>query len=353
MRRGTVQVLGAILVAGFLAGNDAIAQQPTSVLRVNAAELAIGGRVQTQFNTTTVDDLPESEMIIRRVRLEFAVRVNPVVSGRLQPEFAGDRVSMRDAYVKFDFTPGVQVLAGKAFRPFSLLAQTSSTRILPVERGLAIRGVTGLDQHRLVNDLGYSDRDIGLQLMGSPRAAPLGLTYAAGVFAGPLAGRLPNDDTYQYAARAAFRLLPNASIGAGWSNRAFARATAGAPVEIDRGTAFEVDLEVGAFAPGFHLMAEASHGTFDPFTEARFTGGQAWLAYRTPAVGAVSTFEPVLRVSHSRLDAPSRNLGGTLLTPGVNIYMGGWNRIMLNYDHWRPQQGRSQSSIKAQFQLAF
>jgi hypothetical protein len=353
MRRGMVQVLGATMVAVSLAAQGAAAQQATPVVRVNAAELTIGGRVQTQFNTTSVDDLPQSEMIIRRVRLEASVRVNPVVSGRVQPEFAGDRVAMRDAYVKFDFTPGFQMLAGKAFRPFSLLAQTSSTRILPVERGLTIRGVTGLDQHRILNELGYSDRDIGMQLMGSPRGAPLGFTYATGVFAGPLAGRLPNDDTYQYAARAAFRPLPNASVGAGWSNRAFARAAVGENVAIERGNAFEVDVEVGAFTPGFHLMAEASHGTFDPFTDSRFTGGQAWLAYRTSAMGAVSALEPVVRVSHSALQGPNRNLGGTLLTPGVNVYLGGWNRIMFNYDHWRPQQGGSQSSIKAQFQLAF
>ena len=45
--------------------------------------------------------------------------------------------------------------------------------------------------------------------------------------------------------------------------------------------------------------------------------------------------------------------GGTLVTPGVNLYLGGLNRIMFNWDFWNPLTGESQNSFKTQFQLAF
>lgn len=345
-----VGLVGAI--AAFAAPGSA--QTPAPTLRVNAMEIQVGGRVQTQFNTTSVDGEPESEMLLRRVRLEVTVRANRLVSGKLAPDFAGDRVSMKDAYLKLDFTPGVQFLAGKAYRPFSLLEQTSSTRTLPIERGLAIRGLDDLDVYELVHDLQYSDRDVGLQVMGAPRGAPLGLSYAAGVFSGPLARQTGDQATYQYAARATVRPLAGAAVGASWSNRAFRNAVPGG-IDIERGNAFEVDAELGTYAPGWHLLVEASAGDYDPFAGSDFAGASAWLAYRTRPLSAdVSAVEPVFRTSYATIDGLPNDMGGALFTPGINVYLGGLNRLMLNYDIWRPRGGGgTESSLKTQFQVAF
>lgn len=71
---------------------------------------------------------------------------------------------------------------------------------------------------------------------------------------------------------------------------------------------------------------------------------------------AISAIEPILRASYSdtESDAGAVVPGGTLLTPGVNIYFGPLNRIMLNYDHWLGGDGSEDaSSFKAMFQLAF
>jgi hypothetical protein len=38
----------------------------------------------------------------------------------------------------------------------------------------------------------------------------------------------------------------------------------------------------------------------------------------------------------------------------MNLYFGGWNRFMVNYDWWLPKEdGRREGSFKAQLQLAF
>jgi hypothetical protein len=67
--------------------------------------------------------------------------------------------------------------------------------------------------------------------------------------------------------------------------------------------------------------------------------------------------EPVFRASYSDTDASSGApmvSGGTLLTPGINVYFGPLNRIMLNYDIWLGDGDTPDAqSLKAMFQLGF
>lgn len=335
---------------------------PGVKLDINAAEISIGGRVHTQFNTTTVDSASATEWLLRRVRIEATVRINEVVSGKVQPDFAGDRLSLKDAYLKLDFAPGFQVLAGQAWRPFGLLEQTSSNRILPIERGARIRGIVARDEYQIINSLQYSDRDVGLQLMGAPGWAPLSFTYAAGVFRGPLQGSVEDEESLQFASRITVEPADQFRLGAGWSSRDFAARAGGqeGDLELRRGNAFEIDLELGAFRPGPHLLGEVAFGDANPFTGDDFWGAQAWLGYRTGEVGPViSTIEPILRISHGSIDqtastVSTRQQGGTLFTPGVNLWLGGLNRAMFNYDVWVPRgDGSTEGSFKAMFQFAF
>jgi hypothetical protein len=351
----------ALSVTGVTAARPARAQTPTApVLKVGAAEISINGRVQAQFNTTGVDEEPATEWELRRVRLEATVKVNDLVSGKIQPEFAGSRVALRDAYIRLTFDPAFQVLAGQAHRPFGIITPTSSTRILPIERGVRIRGVAAdLDQYNLVSGLGYSERDVGIQVTGEPAGAPLGLSYALGYFNGPARAEAAGESTDQVVARLAVRPAERLRIGAGWSTREFlaSEVLPDEDVELDRGHAWEADVEYGHYGPGLHLVGEVSYGDLTPSLGTRFFGAQGWLAYRTGAVSrAVSGVEPVLRVSYGDPNVNGRGDatgGGTLVTPGINLYLGGLNRVMLNYDWWNPDVGRRHGSFKAQFQLAF
>lgn len=329
-------------------------------LKSGALEVSINGRVHTQFNTTSVDEHPATELILRRVRLETVVKVNDVVSGKIQPEYAGSRVSLRDAYLLITLDPALQVLAGQAHRPFGIITQTSSNRILAAERGVRIRGVNeAWDQHNLVAELGYSDRDVGLQLMGAPKGAPLGMSYAAGFFNGPARAEAGPENTYQLAARVAVSPFRRAKVGASWSSRDFVTAE-GLPeeeLELERGNAWALDVELGSYAPGAHFVGEVSYGDFNPFVGSRFLGAQGWLAWRSGKMSdKLSAIEPLVRVSYGDPNANDRGdaaNGGTLITPGLNLYLGGQNRVMFNLDLWNPDTGDSQQSFKTVFQLAF
>src|SRR5690606_35155411 len=153
---------------------------------------------------------------LRRARIEGDVKVNDLISGSIDPEFAGNEVSLKDVYMKLNFSPAFQVLAGQAYKPCSLLEKPSSSRILPIERCARIRGANVLDHYAIINGFDYSDRDIGVQVMGTPDFIPLGFSYQAGIFRGPLHGASTIDDSYQYAARVTVQPHEVVRLGGGW-----------------------------------------------------------------------------------------------------------------------------------------
>lgn len=325
-------------------------------LRIGAAELTLTGRVQTLFNTTTVPGEPDTEWMIRRARLEARVRVNDLVSGKIQPDFSGDRFTLKDAYVELDFSPAFRVLAGQTHRPFALLTRYSSLRMPPIEKGAEIRGIRAWDELNLLKDLGYTSRDIGVQVSGVVPGAPLGLEYETAILQGPDGGRIVSGGAPQLIARLAVSPLEAITVGASWSRRDFIEPVADVGAAgVRGGQAMALDLAIEPGAPGPLFLAEVTSGDFDPWTGATFRGAHAWLAYDlVPAGGAVTMIEPLLRVSAGRLEGSSGLAGGTMVTPGINLYLGGLNRLMLNYDAWLPEPGgASQGSLKAMLQMAF
>lgn len=342
----------ALLATLFSIALPAHAQTPAgTTVRTGGVELTVNARVHTQFNTTSVDSVPIQESLVRRAGLQIGMRADPRVSGRLQVEFAGDRARLGSAYVQLSFTPALQLIVGNAHRPFGLLVQTSSNRILPVERGTQIRGLPRVwDETALVARLGYANRDVGVQLEGAPVGAPLGLFYAVGIFNGPARDPEVRVGTHQVGARVGVRPGRNMAVAASWSRRDFVHGS-----RREAGRAVAVDVEVGTYAPGLHLMAEAVAGDFNPIQGTRFAGAQAWLGYRSgPVASGIAHLEPTLRLSVGDPDRDGSAVtgGGVLFTPGLNVYLGGLNRVMLNYDVWTADSGQREHGGKVQFQLA-
>jgi hypothetical protein len=343
------------------AGSVTLAQDAPAgpVLKTGGVELTVGGRVHTQFNTSSVEDVPTTEFLMRRVRLESGIKVNDWVSGRVHLDFAGNRVSLKDAFLRLDLDPALAIIAGHAHRPFGIIVQTSANLILPIERGVRIRGLDDdVEENEIILALAHADRDVGLQLRGAPTGAPLGLFYQAGFFNGPARATAGAEDTYQVVARVGVKPVANVTVAGSFSRRDHAfRDTLLDETFVEDGKAWAVDFEYGGYRPGFHVVAEAAMGDFDPFAGAEFAGAQVWLAYRTPKrEGRIEHLEPVFRASWGDPDVDDDGvdeIGGTLLTPALNLYLGGLNRIMFNYDFWNPLSGDRQGSFKTQFNLVF
>lgn len=350
-----------LLAVGLLGAASPASAQSTpeesgGSVRVGAAEIVLSGRVQAQLATTSVAGEPPARLFLRRVRLEARIRANDLVGGKIQPDFSGEGPLLRDAFVTLDLSPALGVLVGQTHRPFGLLTRYSSLRMPPVEKGAEIPGREALDELNLLREAGFTGRDVGVHLSGAPPGAPLGLAYTLAVTQGPAAEVVRDRVTLQLVARVAASPWEGVTLGGSWSRRDFAADAAGPDAgRVRAGSAVALDLAVEPPAPGLLLLGEVTWGDRDPWTGSTFRGAQAWIAYDlVPASRAVSMVEPLLRVSRGRVEGGAGHEDGTLVTPGINLYLGGLNRVMLDYDLWVPRgAGSRERSLKAMLQLAF
>lgn len=350
----SVVALGACLaVAALWSPAPVAAQGGTPVVRANAQELIITARLHTIFNTTSAEDQPATEWMIRRARLESRARINEVVGGHVQMEFAGNRATVMHAYLELNLWPAFNVRAGRAFKSFGLFARTANTLFIPIEPGLRIRGVAGREAFSTLTGLDYADRGIGVHFDGAIPGAPMGLRYNVGWYEGPLAGTpgMEHRDDHAFAGRLDARPMDPVRVGVSWSRRDFVDSdVAGMAIGgLQPGDAFAVDVEWGTFRPGLHVMAELATGVADAIADEHFTTAAVWGAWRSARrPGVVHNIEPIMRVSWA--DATG---GGLLLTPGINFYFAERNRIMVNYDIWRPDEGPGAESFKVMFGMWF
>ena len=127
--------------------------------------------------------------------------------------------------------------------------------------------------------------------------------------------------------------------------------------ETDTGLAIEVDAQWGGFRqPGPYVLLEGMQAenfmTADPMV-----GGIAIVAWFQPLAlfGRVEGIEPLVRASYGDPSTRLDDDAGVLLTPGINVYFHGRNRLMLDWDYFMPELALADphSAIRGQLQLFF
>ena len=392
---------GAVLVAtlGILgAGSETLRAQDTTglVLTANAVEVDLSGRVQTQVTTSSCSDfpfasgspcteqVPAMDMFIRRARFSLGVEISDLVDAEIQPEFgAVDQVELKDAWGRLNFSPSFRVMVGHFKRPFDGFQLTSSTRILTIERDLDVPGVPGLaapSLDELTTRFRVSDRDVGMTAHGAPPGT--GLQYWVGIFN----GRGPEDNgdlntDKQFVGRLQYTFRPGGTLPL---SLAAAAASTDLPVQGlddqpgvrasgERYTNFELWAELGTFAPGPHVQAGLIFGdnplqtpagdpvSTDPVVGDReFASSRAWQvigAYRISLADEelLEAVEPVLRVTGAEPNTDLDDDEAWGVTPGVQLFFGGRNKLALNWDLvvFADDRVESVNSFKAQFQIHF
>lgn len=335
------------------------------------------GRMQFQWNSTSVDaeqaggPVPSSTFETRRVRIGADIRIGEWIRGAIEPEYALGNFQLRQAWMSLEADPALVLRAGQFKKPFSGIALTSSTAHPMIERGVRIRGLADAlalanegelssvrddlligEQHALLDTQGYVGYDLGAALQGRRGR----VAWAAGVFNGNGPDARDENDAKSLAARITYDLDVGAplTLGAAWSRREL-----NWPEPTDPGTrtgdAFEADATLGGFRQGWWLLAELSSGT-NLATGERFLGAQGVLA-RFFSTGArrIEGIEPMGRVSFGDPDDSVGGDAGVLLTPGVNLYFFGRNRLMINWDVYVPEGDRFETvhAGRAQINLHF
>ena len=333
-------------------------------VRAGELELDFTGRVQVQLNTTSVDgdDVAEppasSAFETRRVRLGTGVRYGDWITGEVEVDFANGGARLTDGFVDFALADALHLQAGQFKKPFGVIELESSTRIRTIERGLRIRGIDDLvglpgETQLLLDESRYLGRQIGVMAHGAVGA----LGYAAGVFNGEGANTDETAGSKAYAGRVTYRVAGPLVLGSAVSVQPTGAFDGDDEV---RGTAVALEATWGGFRrPGLHAKAEwmvgdnaAASFAVEPPTMRGVHGLVAWFA---PRSGRVEGIEPVFRLSWADPDTDVEEDSGVLLTPGVNLYFDGRNRLMVNGDVYLPGQDDldPELAMVAQIQVYF
>ncbi len=350
-----------VLAAAFaLAAGAAQVLQAQMEITARSAQVRFGGRLHSQFATSSAQGGKATDFFTRRARFTLDVQVSDLLDARVQPDFGGGELDLKDAYFRINIDRGFRISAGQFKRAFDIFELDSSTDIVVVERTGRIDGAGGCSGpggicalSRFTEKLAYSDRDIGFKADGSIGER---VSYMVTLTNGTGTSGADENSGKSVAGRLSVRLADGVSISANLSRHDFVREGGAA----DAATAFGGDLEIGDFRDGTHLQVglvgganwrlEASSADGPP----RFLTGQAILSRYVPLKdGRFAGVEPMARVSWGDPDRDAADAAGLLLTPGVFLYVAGKNRIGANLDIYSTESLPTEFSFKLQTYLYY
>ena len=357
MKSGRCAFLWLVAALMALTAVDAAAQ-----IEINArgATLRVGGRLHSQFATSSAEEGKGSDFFNRRARLTFDFTITDRVDGRMQPDVSGGSVSLKDAYFRLRLDDAFRVSFGQFKRAFDLFALDSSTEMVTIERTGRIDGVSHCGGvggvctlSRFVEKLNYGDRDAGVRFDG---ALSDRVSYLATVTNGTGTTGGDENSGKSFAGRLEVEVQEGVTLAGNVSSHDYTDEN-----DNDRtGIAYGADLVVGSFRDGTNLRVGIVTGeNWEADDDASgesptFLTGQAVLSHYAPVEHEVfEAIEPVARISWGDPDRDTEDDGGLLITPGFNAYIMGRSRIGVNLDVYRPSGRDTEYSVKVMTSLYF
>ena len=350
----------ALLAALTILSGAVQSAQAQVEISARSADIRFGGRLHSQFATSSAEGGKSTDFFTRRARFTLDVSVTDLLDARVQPDFGGGELDLKDAYFRLNLDRGFRFSVGQFKRAFDIFELNSSTDIVVVERtgrinGLSTCGGPGgvCTLSRFTEKLGYSDRDIGFKADGSIGER---LSYLATLTNGTGTRGADENSAKTIAGRVSLRLADAVSLSANVSRHDFVREGG----DTGAGTAYGADLEIGGFRDGTHLQVGLIGGANWRLDESadgdapRFLTGQAILSrYVSLESDRLAGVEPVARLSWGDPDRDAADDAGLLLTPGLFVYISGKNRIGGNLDIYSPGSGSTEFSFKLQTYLYY
>jgi len=347
------------LVLALMAGT---AVESAAQVEINArgATLRIGGRLHSQFATSSAEEGKSTDFFNRRARLTFDITVNDYVDGRVQPDVSGGNASLKDAYFRLKLDPAFRLSFGQFKRAFDLFALDSSTEMVMVERTGRIDGLShcaGVGNvcslSRFVERLAYGDRDVGVRFDG---ALSDRVSYMATVTNGTGTRGGDDNSSKSVTGRLAVELQDGVVLAGNVATHDYTDANDNSR----SGVAYGADLVVGSFRDGTNLRVGVVTGENwreddDPSGESpMFVTGQAVISHYSPIEHHIfEAIEPMARVSWGDPNGDVEDDSGLLISPGFNTYVMGRSRILVNLDVYRPSGLDTEYSLKVQTSLYF
>jgi len=335
-------------------------------------KLKIGGRLQTDWLWSSEDDAIKSDIgeqedgvEIRRARLYFSGLIYDNVKYKLQFDFAGGEVALKDAYLALTDFPLGELRMGHFKEPFSLEELTSSKYITFLERALPNifapsrnvgfmlhnvaadeRMTTAIGVFRDTDDYGENVDDGGYNVTGRVTALPIYENKGANLLHLGAAYSYRNpDDTIRYRQRPEAHLTDRfvdtgtfasdqvdlLGLEAAWVNGPLSFQGEYMMADADRlsgGPDVGFDgyyVQASYFLTGEHRSYKTSEGAFSR-TKPRENFNAA--------SGGPGAWE--VKARYSGLDLSDKDItGGELdnISAGLNWYLNPNTRIMWDYIH--------------------
>jgi hypothetical protein len=377
LRPVVLVVLVVLAHARWLAAQEEPAS-PTIKLGAGRS-LELEGQLQVQAASSSVDSVIEWDSELRRMRLTAIADAGSGFFGTLQTDFGTDRARVRDAFLEYRPSSSVALRVGQFKIPFNGIELVSSKRLLVIERGNRIRGLSAAHTSTFLEENNLSARNRGL--MGIVRLAQDRLTLMTGGWLGSGESGDRNDGK-ELAARIEYSMFPPSDkmsppliVGAAAVTNGYfgtprdtLRVIDGDSLRVDHAeyaAAFEGWVEYGKYLlAGAHVAGnvifgdnpEDFHAEGDDLGFERFLGLQGWGEFLVQSGGSVLTaWAPAFRVDRFDPDTDADDDANLLLTPGLNVYFGSTVKLQLNVDVNVPQADEldTETAFRTQAQLLF
>jgi len=332
--------------------------------------LHVRSNVQAQFNSTSVEDEPDTAWLMRRARIMIRMFAAGWIRADVEGDFGRGSARLTDGFVRLDFDPRFRIRAGQYKKPFDAQELVSSRELLVIERDGLARGAEPPTPNDLIKELGYSDRDIGAEWSGDFGAA----TVVAGFWNGSGANQVERDDGKQVGARLTFEAPGGWTLAGAWAGRDVDVAVLDEDGdEIDRvgesewRHAFELAAAHGEYGePGAKALVQLVAGDGTRFNQAGpglllTEINRSFTAVHAIAAWHVATFdlpyligvEPMARFGWTDPDTHLDDDETTLWTAGINLYHHDHVKTQIQIDHVAPTEGDGETAARLQLTLGF
>ena len=338
----------------------------------------LSGRLQTQFYYFGNEDYaatagPQSNVFIRRARIEARGQISENVGVYIQPSFEGGRnlsslvttctstpvpggggtptltcrtsgrsgIRLRDAYIDVRFSPeaakgALYLRAGQEKRPFSRYELMSSTNLPSIERGGG-QGILARASNDIFGSAGFLSHDVGASVRYEYKLDDARLlTLKLGAYNGQ--GESLNDvnNKKSFGARGTFGLTPKLEVGASWFAHDAIVTVGGVPDSTFTNYAFDIDAQWGRPGDeGLFALAEYLHGNDASASKFTIQGVQGLVAYNIRMKSPTSwlyAIEPALRVDLADPNTDADNDRITTITGVLGIYMSSRAQLRVAYE---------------------
>ena len=325
----------------------------------------VSGRLHTQaYYFDNKDYSPvQSDMFLRRARIEAKGGITDRISYFIQPSFEGGKTSgvrLRDAWIDLSLTrPGQKTAfilrTGQEKRPFSRYELTSSNNLPSIERG-AGDGLVKSQGNNIFEKAGFVSHDVGASVrVESKLAGGRMASLVAGVYTGAGESNKDNNSAKSFGFRASADVISQLSVGGSY----FSHDGIVGTDSSYRNNAYGFDAQWSKPGePGLFALAEYLHGENQADNSIKMSDVQALAAYhirmKSPSA-FLYAIEPAVRFDMTDPDTDVGNNGSRLFSAVLGFYFSSKAQWRVAYENqsFQASGAKSISGVRTAFTVSF